>query len=178
MTRVSDFWGNTESSPIIIICDNDKTLKKLGGDHDTTSVVIFKAYSYISISSQYLSVDVVAHEMTHAELHTRIYDGKLPQKLVPTWFDEGVASQNDYRTKYNDEAWSAATNNGLDIIDLNEIDTAPEFYSGTASDRVYRYIVSRHEVKEWIGRNGIDGLIELLSKVNSGDNFDQLYSKK
>lgn len=176
-SRVSDFWGNIESSPIIIICDNEKTLQKLGGDRDTTTVIFFKAYSYISISSKYINVNVVAHEMTHAELHSRIYDGKLPQKLFPTWFDEGVATQNDYRTKYNDEAWSTATNNGLDIIDLSEIDTVSEFYSGKDTDRVERYIISRHELKEWIGQNGIDGLKELILKVNAGEDFYKLYFK-
>lgn len=177
-TRVSGFWGNIESSPIIIICDNNKTLTKLGGDHDIATVVFLKAYSYISISPEYLNVDVVAHEMTHAELHTRLYDKKLPQKLIPTWFDEGIATQNDYRVKYNDAAWSLATNNGLDIIDLNEIDTASKFYSGEVSDRVYRYIVSRHEVKQWIERNDIDDLLELISRVNSGDDFYELYFSK
>lgn len=176
--RVSDFWGSLESSPIIIICDDAKTLKKLGGDHDTATVIFFKAYSYISISREYLNVDIVAHEMTHAELHTRLYYGKLPQKLVPTWFDEGVATQNDYRSKYNDEAWKEATNNGLDKIDLSLIDTASEFNSGEASNRVYRYIISRHEVKEWIEGNGIDGLIDLISRVNSGDDFYKLYYSK
>lgn len=173
--RVSDFWGTIKSSPIMIICDNDKTLSKLGGDHDTTTIVFFKAYSYISISSKYLNTDIVAHELTHAELHSRIYAGKLPQKLVPTWFDEGIATQNDYREKYNDEAWNVATNNGLDIIDLSEIDTASEFYSGADSDRVTRYIISRHEVKEWIGQNGINGLLELIAGINSGVDFYALY---
>ena len=176
--RVADFWGNIESSPVIIICDNAKTLKKLGGDHDTVTVVFLKAYNYISISSEYLNVDVVAHELTHAELHTRLYDGKLRHNLVPTWFDEGVATQNDYRVKYNEEAWKEATNTGLDIIDLSSIGTASEFYGGEITDRVYRYIVSRHEVKEWIERNGIDGLIELIYSVNSGNDFYELYNSK
>lgn len=176
--RVSDFWGNTKSNPLIIICDNTKTLQKLGGDHDTSTVIFFKAYSYISLSSEYLNVDVLAHEMTHAELHSRLYEGKLAQSLVPAWFDEGVATQNDYRIKYNDEAWKEATQNGLTIIDFSSIDTFSEFYEGESADRVYRYIISRHEVKEWIERNGVDGLIELISSVNKGDDFYELYNSK
>lgn len=173
--RVSAFWGSLESSPIIIICDNQKTLEKLGGDHDTATLVLFDAYSFISISSEYLNVDVMAHELTHAELHTRLYHGKLPQKLVPTWFDEGVATQNDYREKYNDDAWKKATNNGLNVLDFRAIDTAPEFNQGETSERIYRYIVSRHELKEWIERNGMDGLLELISGVNDGVDFYDLY---
>ena len=110
--RVSAFWGNRESRPIIIISDDEKTLAKLGGDHDTSTVVFFRAYSYVVLSDRYLQVDVLAHEWTHAELHARLYQGKLPQTLVPTWFDEGVATQNDYREQYSEEAWAQATDNG------------------------------------------------------------------
>lgn len=174
--RVSDFWGNTKSNPVVIICDNEKTLQKLGGDHDTATMIFFNAYSYISVSEEYLNVDVLAHELTHAELHSRLYAGKLAWNLVPAWFDEGVATQNDYRTKYGDEAWNEVTHNGTDRIDFSTIDSYSEFNQGQSSDRVYRYIVSRHEVKEWINRNGIDALTDLISSVNKGQDFQERYN--
>lgn len=80
--RVFEFWGNIESTPTVIISDNAETLAKLGGDHDTSTAIIFRAYSYISVSDEYLNVDILAHEMTHAELHARLYKGKLPQTLI------------------------------------------------------------------------------------------------
>lgn len=173
--RVCEFWGNIESSPTVIISDNDETLAKLGGDHDTATAIIFKAYSYISVSDKYLNIDILAHEMTHAELHTRLYKGKLPQTLIPTWFDEGVATQNDYREQYSDEIWYKKTENGSFIISLDEMDTPEEFYAGNADDRRFRYLISRHEVKEWINRNGKDSLIGLIEKVNAGGDFYELY---
>lgn len=176
--RTADFWGSLESSPVIIICDNAKTLQKLGGNHDTATLIFLKAYDYISISSEYLNVDVVAHELTHAELHTRLYAGRLRHALVPTWFDEGIATQNDYRIKYGEAAFKEATNAGSDIMDLSSMDTASEFNGGEKTDRVYRYIVSRHELKEWIARHGIAGLTQLISSVNSGEDFYELYSGK
>ena len=86
--------------------------------------------------------------------------------------------KNAYRPEYNDEAWKLATHNGLNLIDLRKIDTASEFNTGEPSDRAYRYIVSRHEVKEWIKRRGIAGLSNLISRVNSGDDFYKLYYSK
>lgn len=174
-SRVLGFWGSIESSPAVIISDNAGTLAKLGGDHDTATAIIFKAYSYIAVSDEYLNVDVLAHEMTHAELHTRLYKGKLPQTLIPTWFDEGVATQNDYREQYSDEMWRIRTENGSDIIALDKMDTPSEFYAGTADDRRFRYLISRHEVKEWINRNGTDALIRLIERVNAGEDFYELY---
>lgn len=173
--RVLEFWGNLESTPTVIISDNAETLAKLGGDHDTATAVIFKVYSYISVSDEYLNVDILAHEMTHAELHARIYKGKLPQTLIPTWFDEGVALQNDYREQYSEEMWYKKTENGTYIIALDEMDTPVEFYAGSVDDRRFRYMISRHEVKEWIEKNGVDSLMRLIEKVNAGEDFYELY---
>jgi len=173
--RVLEFWGNIESTPFVIISDNDETLARLGGDHDTSTAIIFGAYSYISVSEKYLNVDVLAHEMTHAELHKRLYKGKLPQTLIPAWFDEGVATQNDYREQYSDDAWYKKTENGSFIIELDTMDTPSEFYAGNADERRFRYLISRHEVKEWIDENGVDALIQLIERVNAGEDFYELY---
>lgn len=128
---------------MIIICDDENTLRKLGGDRDTAIVVIFKTYCYIVVSTEFLNVNVVAHEMTHAEVPTRIFKSKFwYQSLIPTWFDEGIELQNDYRPKYNEDAWKEVTNNGENVVDLNNIDTSAKFYAGETEERRYRYIIS------------------------------------
>jgi hypothetical protein len=43
--------------------DNGKKLAHLGGDHDTKTVILNGAHSYISLSSEWLNADVLAHEM-------------------------------------------------------------------------------------------------------------------
>lgn len=175
-SRVSDFWGNVESNPMIIITDNQSTIAKLGGDHDTSTLALFHVYSFIVVSDKYLNTDVVAHELTHAELHSRIYKGKfLPRSLVPTWFDEGVALQNDYRDRYSDDAWAEIVNGESEIPSLDEMDTAGEFYAGDKDNRMFHYVISRHEVKRWLEKNGVDKLIELLDDVNDGESFNELY---
>lgn len=173
--RVSDFWGTTESIPTVIISDNERTIAKLGGDHDTKTTVLFQVHSYISVSIEYLNVDIVAHELTHAELHKRLYHGKLQQTVIPIWFDEGVALQNDNREQYSEERWIERTDNGSNTIKLDEMDTASEFYAGDIEDRRFRYMVSRHEVKNWIEKNSMEKLIELINKINAGENFSELY---
>ena len=175
--RVSDFWGNIDSKPVIIISDTEETISNLGGDHDTSTVVFFKAYSYISLSDEFMNVDILAHELTHAELHDRLYKGKLSQAVIPIWFDEGIATQNDYREQYSDEEWIRSTGNGSNVIELDKIDTAEEFYSGDADSIRLHYIVARHEVKEWIRNNGMNALTELIDNVNDGEDFYQLYDR-
>lgn len=55
------------------------------------------------------------------------------------------------------------------------MDTPAEFYAGNVDDRRLRYLISRHEVKEWIDKNGKDALIQLIEKVNAGEDFYELY---
>lgn len=174
--RVAEYFGQIKSDPMIIICDDKNTNAKLGGDHDTTTAAIFKAYSYIVISSEYLNVDILAHEMTHAEVHSRIFEGRLGfQSLIPSWFDEGVALQNDYRDLYNEDAWKESTNDGANVVALSDIDTPAKFYAGDTQERRYRYIISKHEVSAWIQRNSVNDLLDLLDKINQGTDFTSLY---
>ena len=61
---------------MIIICDEEKLLAKLGGDHDTQTVLFPVKKSYISISTEYLNVDVLAHELTHSIITDTIFNEK------------------------------------------------------------------------------------------------------
>ncbi|MDR2939404.1 MAG: hypothetical protein LBV08_03685 [Clostridiales bacterium] len=174
--RVKNYFGEIKSSPTVIICDDEETIKKLGGDHDTSTVVFLKAYSYIVLSPEYLNVDILAHELTHAEVHSRVYNGKLfYEQLMPVWFDEGVALQNDYREQYSGAAWSEATNNGSEITDISAISGFDTFYTGEPKSQRYNYVISKHELGNWISKNGKQALLGLLEKINQGSLFDSVY---
>ncbi|MBQ9898352.1 MAG: hypothetical protein IJM44_02725 [Ruminococcus sp.] len=175
LERDRAFFGEMEctNTTVIIICDDDKLLSKLGGDHDTTTSFFPSKKNYISVSDEYLNIDILAHELTHAELHTRLTKKAL--KGIPTWFDEGLAAQNDYREQYSAEAWNEQTENGKKAIALTDMDTPSEFYAGTKEDKRFRYLHAKHEVSEWIDLHQQKGLLELLDKLNSGETFDSAY---
>ena len=181
-TRLTNFWGDTESKPIIIISNNQDELKKLGWAGSpalTTTIIFFGAHNYVVISPNGLNVDVTAHELTHAELHDRLYNGKiLPQRLAPVWFDEGVALQNDYRENYNYDAWKRVTNDGNNITDFSKIETERQFHDSNIDVRRYNYIISKHEVGEWIKTHSVEELIVLINAINKGKSFNELYFAK
>ena len=171
------FFGELQcvNDTIIIICDNDRLLSKLGGDHDTfTSAFPFKK-NYISISDEYLDIEIMAHELTHAEFHSRLSLSAL--KEIPSWFDEGLALQNDYREQYGLEAWIEQTDNGKNTVALEDMDEPSEFYAGTADDRRFRYLNAKHEVSEWMEIHKRHGLLELFDKLNNGEDFNTAYNK-
>ena len=175
-SRAADFYGSLtcQDHTVIIICDDDKLLAKLGGDHDTHHITLFPVKrSYVSVSTEYLTVDVLAHELTHAELYERL-SGKAFRR-VPTWFNEGIALQNDYREQYGPETWAEQTDNGKNIVAHEDMDTAAEFYSGTKEDRRFRYLNAKHDVVEWLEKHGLQGFMALIDRLNGGEDFSAAY---
>ena len=175
-SRAADFYGSLTcpDHTVIIICDDEKLLAKLGGDHDTHHITLFPVKrSYVSVSTEYLTVDVLAHELTHAELYERL-SGKAFRR-VPTWFNEGIALQNDYREQYGPEAWAEQTDNGKNIVAHEDMDTAAEFYSGTKEDRRFRYLNAKHDVVEWLEKHGLQGFMALIDRLNGGEAFGAAY---
>ena len=178
-SRVTDFFGSLTCPDhmAIIICDNGKLLEKLGGDHDTRQTTLFSVKRcYVSVSTEYLTVDVLAHELTHAELYERL-SGKAFRR-VPTWFNEGIALQNDYREQYGPEAWAEQTDNGKNIVAHEDMDTAAEFYSGTKEDRRFRYLNAKHDVAEWLEKHGLQGFMDLIDRLNGGEDFSAAYGSQ
>ena len=173
--RVRIFFGDVRfhDETIFIICDDEKLTRKLGEDHGTVIFSFPSETHYICISDEYLELDILAHEITHAELRTRL--SAEAQKRIPTWFDEGIALQNDYREKYSEAQWIAQTDNGKNAVALEDMDTPAEFYAGEAEDRRFRYLNAKHELDVWMTAHGQHGLLELLEKINDGIDFNTAF---
>lgn len=172
--RVRAFYGDLcyADCTYLIICDDPELKPKLGEGKETNSLRYpFQKHmtNYIYISDEYLNLDIVSHELTHAELHTRLTLDALEK--LPTWFDEGIATQNDYREQYNLAAWTEQTDSGKNALAPEEMDTPAEFYAGTADDKRFRYLNAKHIVGEWMDAHSRDGLLKLIEQLNGGADF-------
>ncbi len=172
--RVTAFYGEMRSldRTMIIICDNEQITDKIGEKDTKTFIIPFKK-NYICLSNEYFNVDVVAHEFTHAELHIYISDEAYHR--VPVWFDEGVATQNDYREKYSYENWVKKTDNGKNVTALEDMDSGSEFQCRDETERQFHYICAKHEVRRWLEKRSVKDLLALVEAVNEGGDFYQLY---
>ena len=175
--RVRTFFGDLhfQDETTFIICDDGKLTRKLGEDHGTVIVSFPVEAYYVCISDEYLELDILAHEITHAELRARLT--AKAQGKIPTWFDEGLALQNDYRERYSETQWIAQTDNGNNTVALEDMDTPAEFYAGEAEDRRFRYLNAKHELGIWMAAHGQQGLLELIKKLNDGSDFNTAYSR-
>ena len=171
--RTEEFFGELTclDSTVIILCDDEKLTKKLGCDHNINSYWFPVKRNYICVSDKYLTQDILAHELTHAELYSRVRSMYFSR--VPVWFNEGLAMQNDYRDYYGEENWALKTGNGENTVAPEDMDEAKEFYADPVEQRAFRYMNAKHNVSEWLKTHSLPGLIE---KLNSGEDFDTAYS--
>ena len=153
--RDTAFYGSLQclDDTVIVICDDAKISAKIG-EKDTTTEWFPVKRNFICVSNEYCILDILAHELTHAELHSRLSLKAL--RNVPTWFNEG-------------------TDNGKNATPLEDMDTGKEFYAGTAEDRRFRYLCAKHEVAAWLEVHSVQGLLDLIDGLNAGGDFDALY---
>jgi hypothetical protein len=184
--RVAEFFGEElQSDPVFIISDNSKIYKRTG-ERIIYRFVLHDVFSYIAVSYRHLNVDILAHEITHAELYYRVMNGKSFRfsfdKYIPIWFDEGLASINDHRSMMNEEALNRKIEMGTEIIDVTTL-TKADFQGTHVNDSFFNtliiqeyYLFSRHKVLGWINENGIDALLRLIDEVRDGKDFYDLYN--
>lgn len=170
--RVEEFWkangaNRLWSDPYIIFSADKDNLQKLGGDHDTRYSWVPVRRSYVCISDEYLDLDILAHELTHAEFQSRLSYRAMKQE-IPTWFDEGLAVQNDYRAQYSEAEWEKQTDHGKNTVLPEDMDTPEEFYAGEAADRRFRYLCAAHLVRSWLPQNRPGWLVQMLTYINDG----------
>lgn len=184
--RIDSFYSGNKSKPVFIICTTSKQYQKYcsGVEGAGCSVGTPWGASYVVVNLQGINVDVISHELSHAELLARLGWMKVTFE-VPQWFNEGLALMLDRRfvnnadpigryMDYNDE-WLYYTRGGQIIQELNEIASLSDFFSGSQKDVMLAYMTSGLEISYWLACMKNDGFKKFLSLSTSGSSFDEAY---
>src|SRR5215211_3028550 len=67
--RITKFWGKKISNPKIIYCDQQADFKKYSVSPSAPAVTYLTFGSVIVLSNSGLDLDIVAHEISHAEFY-------------------------------------------------------------------------------------------------------------
>jgi len=111
------------------------------------------------------NIDVVAHELMHAELFDRVgFWGRITE--VPVWFDEGLAMQVDFRPKYL--LPGGATPKTKTVTSLN---AARDFFVSDDDLLTWNYSAAKIEVAQWLVQVGKDSVYNRLERIRAGDSF-------
>jgi len=177
---VSDIYGETISTPMIYACSTKECTKTLG-----IGARAYNMYNHIALSPKALSVALISHEWSHAELYKRV-GGFFNWRKIPAWFDEGLAvvvSKNEPR--HNKRSWQKIQDEHIPYPSIDElvtthqwIDATHKYQEGLNNDEiVVTYAVAGNIVSEWYKKVGTKGLNELFEDIKNGSSFDEAYKK-
>lgn len=165
--RVSAFFGGIKGSPKVFACSTEECFVSHGG-----VTAKGKAYgdSMLLLSPRGLDVVIAAHELTHIELHNRV-GAFRSLRVIPAWFDEGLAVLVSEDPRYTDEAWLQATDHGRNVPELKAIGKTTQL--GNENWQL-SYGTARRAVGEWYLQAGRVGLERLIAEVRDGKDFDSV----
>lgn len=167
--RVDTFWGEKTTNPTYIYCDNDADYLKFGVPFMTPASAKMKLDSYVVISKDGVDLDIIAHEISHTELYERI--GFLNRSFkIPTWFDEGLAMQVDYRSYYSLDTLKVKSDNFQNLPQVIKMNSYAQFGSGTRKEVMLNYMTAKYEVWKWYSPQN---LTSFTNAINDGFDFEE-----
>ena len=169
--RDSEFLGVLKCKPSFIYCDNEVDYAKYGNGAGSPACTHTKLGAYIVLSKEGLSVEVIAHEIIHAELYQRLGFFRY-QFAIPVWFNEGLAMQTDLRADFSEDSLKKYSDNFKNLPELKKMRTAKQFYSGDVATTRLNFAAARYEIKRWYTN---EKLTRFISAINSGIPFEKAY---
>jgi len=173
--RIEAFFGTRRAKPYLIVGNTDFVIKNYGNQNAQTGLthLSFLA-SYIVLDSMGLNIDVISHELCHAELKKRV--GWYAREFkIPTWFDEGLAMLVDKRFPEWEVDWEMMTDKGKTAPSLETLANAKQFFEG--KNTYIHYITAQKEVDKWYKKSEQEGLLEFINSVNEGASFEKAFSQ-
>ncbi|MBY3620627.1 hypothetical protein HGO21_13815 [Acinetobacter sp. CUI P1] len=158
--RISGIFDGLHSTPTMLFVQSPQALKKYAQKNRTGQTYHTYWGHYIVIGPDGFNEDVIAHELLHSELRTRLKN----KDKVPVWFDEGLATVVDHRYIRNEY---------LSLDHINDLSSRDAFYE--PSQVKENYEIAHSEVARWFGIVGKSGLAELIDGLNKGGAFNELY---
>lgn len=144
--RISAVYDRPASSPIRLCIE--RPFLGLNTTHGTSRFAPFLPAINI-MGPQGLNIDIVAHEWLHSEIAHQT--GFITRNYrLPTWFDEGLAMQVDFRPEFSvPELRRYVSDQGLSVPSLKEMATAKQFFKRGRQGRLH-YALARCVVFEEI----------------------------
>lgn len=189
--RIARFWGRKQGQAVLIYCPQQAEYEQycVGGEGAGCSVGTPWGASYLILGPDGNNADVIAHELCHDELFTRLGWWRV-KRQIPQWFNEGLALMVDYRFS-SPTVWEHSDSMQVmvprfdeympipgakpSMLKLTELETTRDFFGGDYADVMLAYQTAADEVARWLTTVGRAGVPALTSAVAAGSDFDDTY---
>lgn len=169
------FWNTEPERYSVIFCLTDTEVEKYTGNPNSQTVSLFTpVHAFVILGKPGHNVNVIAHEISHVILNTKLGYFKK-NKLIPTWFDEGIALQMDYRNEIADTIFEQ--NYTTNIDSLKTISTPAGFFKTEWSATLRNYLIARYELKKWLINKNVDTINLFINSIEDKSVFYSEYEK-
>lgn len=163
--RIKNTFGAPGAKPIVVFFNDANAFWPLRlNEYGSTQFIGSKVCVLIGPKGQ--NIDVVAHELMHAEIAAQVgYWNRLTR--LPVWFDEGLAMQVDFRPQYvlRDGA-------GVSTRYVKKLRSISEFFVPGNIFLTKNYASAKAEVALWVAAVGNKSVYSQLERVRVGEPFD------
>ena len=84
---------------------------------------------------------------------------------LPTWFDEGLAMQVDYRSYYSIDSLRIKSDNFKRLLDVTKLKSYSHFGNGKREDVVLNYSAAKYGVAKWYTHKKLKAFVP---EINNG----------
>ena len=177
--RIESFWGTQQGEATIIFCDDLEKYRQYCRSSEGAGCTIGTPIgSWIVLNKDGLNADVIAHEMSHDELMTRLGWWKTKTK-IPTWFDEGLALMLDYRfvaTQDSAQRYRAYAGElfffSKKPLPLESLNTEKEFFGQGELHTKLAYFTSASVISKKIAFRGKQAVLHTIERVKQDNVFE------
>ena len=164
--RIEAKFGLMQSKPVIVFFEEQDSFWPLRlNEYGSASFLGSKTCVVIGPKGQ--NVDVIAHELMHAETEHRVGYWRRWLEL-PIWFDEGLAMQVDHRERYN-------LPKGMETSYVRKLNSVSDFAVSDGDLLTNHYASSKSEVALWVSKVGTDSVYDQLNSIKEGLSFDAVW---
>lgn len=192
--RIRRFWGNQRGGAVLVYCSRQADYEQycVGGEGAGCSLGTPWGTAYLVLGPEGNNADVIAHELCHDELFTRLGWWRV-KRQIPQWFNEGLALMVDYRFS-SPSVWEQPDSSAENLsslpwppypmphapnpmLKLTDLETTRDFFGGDYWHTMLAYRTAAQEVAHWLSVVGRAKVAVLTDAVASGDAFSEAYRR-
>lgn len=162
--RLTQTYGEPIATPWMVITSDVETAKKWGSN-ETGAMNRMPWCSCIIIGPTGQNIDVISHEMLHAEIQKRVGLWRF-LKEIPVWFDEGAALTLDYRESFLPENIDLKQEK---VETIKQLEKHKDFFSGNIREN---YQAARLAVIPLILE---ERFYDDLERIKRGESFQMVF---
>jgi hypothetical protein len=167
--RIENMFGAPRAKPLVVFLNNPATIFTFKSNGYGSTYFVGPRVCVI-IGPQGTNVDVVAHELLHAELSERVGPWRRSSE-IPAWFDEGLAMQVDFRSHYD----SSQPVDSAELASPRALRSMDQFNAGNDEEITRHYARSKRVVAQWLEKIGCSNLYLRLERIRNGEHFETVF---